>query len=114
VAQLLTRWPVCVTWWCRVPGAEIDAVVAALRREPRVRLCLSLTGPANFLVTAWTSSLADLLQLQTWLETALAGGEVVDASVILRTRKRMGWLLHPDGRSTGEVVPLAAAGGSER
>jgi hypothetical protein len=94
-----------------VPGAAIDAVVAQLRQEARVRLCLSLTGPANFLVTAWTGSLADLTQLQTWLESVLTGGEVVDASVILRTRKRMGWLLHPDGRCTGEVVPLAAAGG---
>ncbi len=28
------------------------------------------------------------------------------ASVILRTRKRMGWLLHPDGRCTGQTVPL--------
>ncbi|WP_209307622.1 Lrp/AsnC family transcriptional regulator [Geodermatophilus sp. DF01-2] len=110
VAQVLTRWPVCVTWWCRVPGTAVDALVAQVRHEPRVRLCLSLTGPANLLVTAWTSSLADLTRTQTWLEKAMPAGEIVDASVILRTRKRMGWRLHPDGRATGEVVPLVASG----
>lgn len=107
VAQLRTRWPVCVTWWCRVPGAAQDDLVAQLRAEPRVRLCLSLTGPANFLVTMWTASLPDLMAVQTWLEGRLGGGEIVDTSVILRTRKRMGWMLHPDGRCTDEVVPLA-------
>lgn len=107
VAQLHTRWPICVTWWCRVPGARQDDLVAELRAEPRVRLCLSLTGPANFLVTMWTASLPDLMTMQTWLEDHLGGGEIVDTSVILRTRKRMGWMLHPDGRCTGDVVPLA-------
>lgn len=34
-------------------------------------------------------------------------GGVVDVTVVLRTRKRMGWLLHPDGRCTGDVVPVA-------
>lgn len=106
VAQLRTRWPICVTWWCRVPGAAQDDLVAQLSTEPRVRLCLSLTGPANFLVSMWTASLPDLMRMQTWLEGHLGGGEIVDTSVILRTRKRMGWMLHPDGRSTGEVVPL--------
>lgn len=60
--------------------------VAQLRTEPRVRPCLSLTGPANFLVTMWTASLPDLMAVQTWL---------------------LGWMLHPDGRCTDEVVPLA-------
>lgn len=105
VAQLLTRWPVCVTWWCRVPSDAHEHLVGRLRLEPRVRLCMSLTGPANFLVTMWTGSLVDLMRSQAWLEGMLSSGEIVDTSVILRTRKRMGWLLHPDGRCTGQVVP---------
>lgn len=109
VAQLLTRWPVCVTWWCRVPADAQEQLVTSLRQEPRVRLCMSLTGPANFLVTMWTGSLSDLMRAQAWLEGLLGTGEIVDTSVILRTRKRMGWLLHPDGRRTGEMVPPTAS-----
>ncbi|GAA4475887.1 Lrp/AsnC family transcriptional regulator [Rhodococcus olei] len=109
VAQLRTRWPIAATWWCRVPSAERDPLVTALRAEPRVRVCMALTGPTNFLVTMWTSSLTDLMRAQERIEALLAHGEIVDTSVILRTRKRMGWILHPDGRATGEVVPLSSA-----
>ena len=107
VAQLLTRWPVCVTWWIRLPTAAIEPAVERVRRDPRVRLCISLTGPSNFLVTAWTRSMTELVRMQNLLEREIPAAEIIDTSVILRTRKRMGWLLHPDGRCTGETVPLA-------
>ena len=106
VAQLLTRWPICVTWWIRLPTADVGDAVQRVRTDPRIRLCLSLTGPANFVVTAWTHTLPELVALQSQLERALPAAEIVDTSVILRTRKRMGWLLHPDGRCTGRSVPL--------
>lgn len=106
VAQLLTRWPICVTWWIRLPTDDVDDAVRRIRGDARVRLCLSLTGPANFLVTAWTHTVGELVGMQAALEHALPAAEIVDTSVILRTRKRMGWLLHPDGRCTGTTVPL--------
>lgn len=106
VAQLLTRWPICVTWWIRLPIDDVGDAVRRIRGDPRVRLCLSLTGPANFLVTAWTRTVPELVAMQSALEHALPAAEIVDTSVILRTRKRMGRLLHPDGRSTGRAVPL--------
>nr|WP_255426639.1 Lrp/AsnC ligand binding domain-containing protein [Pseudonocardia sp. C8] len=106
VAQLLTRWPICVTWWMRLPTADVGDAVRRIRTDPRVRLCLSLTGPENFLVTAWTHSLTELVGMQSALERAAPAAEIVDTSVILRIRKRMGWLLHPDGRCTGRSVPL--------
>lgn len=105
VAQLYTRWPVCVTWWCRLPGSAVCPTVARLRKDPRVRMCVSLTGAANFLVQAWITDMAELVAAQNRLERLLPAGEITDSSVTLRTRKRMGWLLHPDGRCTGEVVP---------
>jgi DNA-binding Lrp family transcriptional regulator len=108
IAQLRTRWPIAATLWCRVPAAERPSLVAALRRDPRLRLCLSLTGPTNFLVTMWNTSLTDLMRTQEWIEGLLPTGEIVDTAVLLRTRKRIGWMLHPDGRTTGEVVPYVA------
>jgi len=101
----LTAWPVGVTWWCRVPTQAQAGLVDALRRESRVRLCMSVTGPENFLIVMWTASMQDLMRMQGWLETCLGAGVIGDTSVILRTRKRMGWMLHPDGRCTGEIYP---------
>jgi hypothetical protein len=106
VAQTLTRWPVTVMWWCRVSGADLDRVVRHVRSDARLRLCVLLTGPANFLVAASTASLHDLMRMRVWLESAVPVGGVVDVTVGLRTRKRIG-LLHPAGRCTGTVVPIA-------
>ncbi|MFI5709363.1 Lrp/AsnC family transcriptional regulator [Kribbella sp. NPDC051620] len=98
VSQLHTRWPVSVSWWCRVPTALLPSIADKMRAEPRVRMCMSLTGPANFVVFAWTSDLTDLMKLQGTLEDLLPAGGVIDTSVTLRTRKRAGWLLSADGR----------------
>ncbi|MEV8610023.1 Lrp/AsnC family transcriptional regulator [Amycolatopsis sp. NPDC051373] len=98
LSQLHTRWPVSVIWWCRVPKPLLLSVVARMRAEPRVRMCMSMTGPANFVVFAWTAGLTDLMQLQGVLEDLLPPGALIDSSVTLRTRKRAGWLLRPDGR----------------
>ncbi|MEJ8277550.1 Lrp/AsnC family transcriptional regulator [Pseudonocardia spirodelae] len=106
IAQLLTRWPICVTWWIGLPTAGVEDAVRRVRTDPRVRLCLSLTGPENLLITAWTHSLGELVGMQSALERDLPDARIADTSVILRTRKRMGWLLHPDGRCTGRGVPV--------
>ncbi len=106
IAQLHTRWPMHAVWWCRLPISALPETVARLREDPRIRLCMSVTGSASLVVNAWTADLADLLSLQDVLERLLPAGGIVDGSVILRTSKRVGWLMHPDGRCTGEVIPL--------
>ncbi|WP_232668555.1 Lrp/AsnC family transcriptional regulator [Pseudonocardia sp. TRM90224] len=109
VAQMWTAWPVSATWWCRVPANAQAGLVEAVRREPRVRLCMSVTGPENILIGMWTASVADVMRMRAWLETHLGGGMIADTAVVLRTRKRIAWMLHPDGRCTGEVHPLNLA-----
>ncbi|WP_235883711.1 Lrp/AsnC family transcriptional regulator [Saccharopolyspora elongata] len=106
VAQLHTRWPIAVIWWCRLPNSALPAAVSRLREDSRVRLCMSVTGSANLVVNAWTADMGDLMNMQDNLERLLPAGGIVNSSVILRTRKRVGWLMHPDGRCTGEVIPL--------
>ncbi|MER7076929.1 transcriptional regulator, AsnC family [Saccharopolyspora kobensis] len=106
VAQLHTRWPIAVLWWCRLPNSALPATVSRLREDSRVRLCMSVTGSANLVVNAWTANMADLMRMQDDLEELLPPGGISHNSVILRTRKRVGWLMHADGRRTGEVVPL--------
>lgn len=110
IAQRLTRWPVTVTWWCRVPASALDDVVERVRREPRVRLCMTITGTSNFLLTMWTASMTDLMASQRWLEDCLGpSSSIADTAVTLRTRKRLGWMVHPDGRATGVVYPPTVA-----
>ncbi|PRZ41183.1 AsnC family transcriptional regulator [Antricoccus suffuscus] len=106
VAQLSTRWSIIASWWCRVPEERRIALVKALRTQPRVRLCASLTGPTNFVVTMWARSPDEIMRIQGWLEEQVPSIVIDDVSVILRCRKRMGWKLDPDGRATGEVVPV--------
>lgn len=106
VAQWHTRWPISVTWWCRLPGNQLHEIVAQLRLDGSVRMCISLTGPSNFAVQAWVADMADLMATQTRIERILRPGEITDSSVTLRTRKRNGWLLQSDGRARGERIPL--------
>ena len=106
VSQLSTRWSVITSWWCRVPEERRLSLVKALRTQPRVRLCASLTGPTNFVVTMWARSPDEVMRIQGWLERQVSSITIDDVSVVLRCRKRMGWKLNPDGRATGEVVPV--------
>ncbi|MER5387657.1 Lrp/AsnC family transcriptional regulator [Saccharopolyspora sp. NPDC002686] len=106
VAQLHTRWPMAVIWWCRLPSSALAETISRLREDSRVRLCMSVTGSANLVINAWTADMTDLLAMQAHLERLMPTGQVLNSSVILRTRKRVGWLMHPDGRCTGEVIPL--------
>lgn len=109
VAQEATRWPITVTWWCRLPVQAHHEVVEILRARPELRLCMSLTGPANFLVSMWVSSLPDILRVQEWLEQRAPNLNIVESSVTLRSRKRMGWELRADGRATGFVTSLGGS-----
>lgn len=108
IAQAQTRTPVCVNWWCRLPSAHWEDALRRLRTLPELRLCGAMTGPTNFLITTWLSSLSNVTELQGWLERELAPIEIVDSSVTLRFYKRMGWLLHSDTRATGETIPFTA------
>jgi DNA-binding Lrp family transcriptional regulator len=108
IAQPVTRWPLLAYFWCQAPDLQRDELLNLLRRNANVRLCLSLLGPTNFVVALWSESLTKIQATQIKLEECMPSVQVTDVSVALRARKRMGWLLRPDGRATGEVIPVAA------
>ncbi|GAB3293320.1 AsnC family transcriptional regulator [Epidermidibacterium keratini] len=109
IAQSATPTPIWVNWWCRVAMADVGRVVRQLRLLPQLRMCSSLTGPANLIIGTWNESLQQARATHEWLERELAPIEVIDSSVTLRCIKRMGWLLDPNGRATGEVIPTLPA-----
>lgn len=107
VAQGLTPYTLCVNWWCQVPTGVVPGAVNRLRAHPRVRQVASIPGPANLLFSTWVRDLGEALRMQEFVEDELAPARVLESAVILRTVKRMGWQLGPQGRATGEVVPFS-------
>ncbi|MBB5153519.1 Lrp/AsnC ligand binding domain-containing protein [Saccharopolyspora phatthalungensis] len=108
VAQSVSNWPISSTWMGSVAPADHQRTVQALATFPELRLCASTTGDSNIVFTFWTRSLPDLLRLEGLIGERIPWLRVKDNGVNLRTPKRMGWMLHPDGRATGEVIPPAA------
>ncbi|WP_077489096.1 Lrp/AsnC ligand binding domain-containing protein [Sinomonas mesophila] len=101
VAQIAVGFPVNCTWYARVPPGEHAAAAAALRSLRSVRLAASVTGPANFIVTMWLHSVAEVMGAELALQERVPGIEITESLVMLRVAKRMGILLGPDGRSLG-------------
>lgn len=106
VSQWRTRWSITVTWWCRVPERRRAELIAALARNPRVRLAVTLAGSVNFLFMMWVHDPGEIPRLQGWLEQQVPEVQIADVSITLRHYKRIGWLLDTEGRATGDVVPI--------
>lgn len=103
-APQVSGWPVECSWMTRVPPAKLARAVTALRSFPQLRLCMSVTGEANMVFTTYSRDLGDVSRFTERLGTAIPELELLETLVLLRSHKRMGWLQHPDGRATGEVI----------
>ncbi|MCF2531625.1 Lrp/AsnC family transcriptional regulator [Yinghuangia soli] len=108
VARSLTGWPICATWWLRVPAADLEDVAAKLTTLGDVHMCASITGSANLLVVLWLRHASDAPVVEADWSRRFPRMEVVDSSVTIQVVKRMGRLVGPDGRSIG-YVPLGFA-----
>lgn len=104
-------FPVVCEWFCRLPAAGHEAAVAALRTMTTLRLCTSLTGPANFRFMMWLRSPADIMTVEQRIAARIPGLEVLESVVITEIPKRVGRVLDLDGRSTGQVVLPGSAWG---
>ncbi|SEF07010.1 Lrp/AsnC family transcriptional regulator [Streptomyces sp. Ag109_O5-10] len=103
-ARPLGGWPVAVTFWARVPPADLPGVGQSLIRLPETRNCAAISGPQNLILQASLHSVSDILRLETHLATAHPALDIADRVVTLRQDKLLGRLLDPHGRSVG-VVP---------
>lgn len=103
LAQQLAGWPALATYRARVPHGELDATGASLARLPQMRLCASVTGSSNLLFSVWLRDLAGMTDLESWLDSRHPHLRVEDRTVTLRTAKRMGRVLTPQGQATTHV-----------
>jgi len=97
--------PVLATFRAHLPPDRLDEVGPQLARLPEVRLCVSVTGTHNLILSVWQRSLADVQRLETALARRFPDLRVAERRVSLRTVKRMGRILDADGRAV-RAVPM--------
>lgn len=84
----------------------MEKTAQVLGSLPELRLCTSVTGPQNLLLTVWLASLADVGRVEALLAERLPQLHLVDRSVALRQVKLMGRLIDEQGAGA-ECVPIA-------
>ncbi len=98
VARYLSGWPISVTLRGVAPPGEIPRITAQLIRMRETRLCASLTGPHNLMLTVWLRSTEDIGALEARLADRFPELTVMDRAVTLWPLKVAGHLLDPQGR----------------
>jgi DNA-binding Lrp family transcriptional regulator len=104
VAPQIAGWPLQCSWLARVPPAEKPQTIKQLLRLRQLRMCLSVTGPANLAFTIFTRAVAEVARFEEAVGANLPALQPIETLIHLRTRKRMGWLIGADGRTTGQLV----------
>lgn len=102
--------PVTSAYFAQVAPADIARTVAFLRSRPGLRLCLQVTGEHNLIFSVLSPSVAAVADVQATLGKHLPWVRITESRLVLRTPKRMGWVLDAEGRPTGRVVPPAVLG----
>jgi DNA-binding Lrp family transcriptional regulator len=109
IAQGYSSYPVTCQWFANVPAGRHEEAAAAIRTISNVRLSASTTGPTNFVIIMWLQSLADVMTAELALQQKVPGMELVESVVMLRTVKRVGWMLNGDTTASGAVVVQTGA-----
>ncbi|MEU8517333.1 Lrp/AsnC family transcriptional regulator [Kitasatospora sp. NPDC048722] len=97
--------PVQATYRADLPADRLDEVGPQLARLPEARLCVSVSGAHNLLLSVWLRSLADVQRLEVALARRFPDLRVAERRISLRSVKRMGRILGPDGRAV-RAVPM--------
>lgn len=113
VAQRYSSFPVTCQWFANVRAGRHEEAAAAFRTISNVRLSASTTGPTNFVIIMWLQSLADVMTAELALQQKVPGIELVESVVMLRTVKRVGWMLNEDTTASGAVVHTGTLGAAD-
>ncbi|MHC6593389.1 Lrp/AsnC family transcriptional regulator [Arthrobacter sp. C152] len=110
IAQRYSSFPVTCQWFVNVPAGQHEAAAAGIRTISNVRLSASTTGPTNFVIIMWLHTLADVMSAELALQQKVPGIDIVESAVMLRTVKRVGWMLNEDTTASGAVVHAGSLG----
>lgn len=107
MAQGFSGYPVAVQWYARVPATAHEQAARTLASTPNMRMVCSVTGHANMMIAMWLASVNDILEAEKMLQAAVPGIELSDSTLLLRSAKRLGWMVGPDSRTNGrQIAPL--------
>lgn len=104
MASHFTGYPLAVQWFAKIPAGSMDAAVGFLTEHPNLRLCAEITGTSNLMFMAQLRAPAEIATLEAGLTARVPGAVIIESCAGVRWFKRMGWMLDPQGRPTGEVV----------
>ncbi len=97
-------WPVTSVWLGKVSAPALDATTAVLRDLPEVRVCFVVTGDADLFFSAYHRTLEGVSVLRRKLTRLAPDLDMSNSRILLRSRKRTGWLLTENGRRSDEFV----------
>ncbi|MFD7680541.1 Lrp/AsnC family transcriptional regulator [Streptomyces sp. NPDC059271] len=118
-ARSVSGWPVSATLWGIAPAAETARITAQISGMRETRLCATLSGPHNLMLTVWLRSMADVQPFEAALAQRFPELTVVDRAMTLWQLKHAGQVLDPEGRHL-RTVPFTdlwdddEAGAAER
>lgn len=104
IPRRASDWPVGAWYFLRVPAADLPEVGARLRALRTVKAVLSVAGPANILVHVWLREISEVEGLEVAMEQALSSVRIIDRSLVLAVRKRVGRVFDED-EVPCDVVP---------
>lgn len=103
-ARPVSGWPVSATLWGSAPAADTARITAQLAVMRETRLCATLTGPHNLMITVWLRSMGDIQPFEAALVQRFPELVIADRAVTLWQLKHAGQVLDPSGRRLRTVA----------
>ncbi|MQY28061.1 Lrp/AsnC family transcriptional regulator [Nocardia aurantia] len=97
--------PVQALLWIDVPPAELDSVARQLAALPQTRMCASVIGASNLVLTVWLGAVSELHPLEVRLTERMPVIRIAQRLLTLRHLKLMGRVLDEHGRAE-RAVPM--------
>lgn len=88
----------------RCPPGQRERVAQFLRNYRSLRLCAVTSGEVNMIFVMQLRNPTDIIRIEHGLVEHVPQIQIHESNVGVQSYKRMGWLLEPDGRSTGREV----------
>ncbi|MTE11855.1 AsnC family transcriptional regulator [Nocardia sp. CT2-14] len=92
-----------VVYGMQVPQAQLASTGSALARLAQVRLCSAVSGRHSLMTHVLLHGLSGIGPFEKMLADRFPALEIKDRAVVLRTPKRVGWLLDERGRAVGRI-----------
>lgn len=105
LAAGLSGWPVSATLWAEASEFELADCAAAAAGLRETRICMSVSGPWNFMISARLRTVEDLSRYTAELTRRLPGLRITDSALSLQVRKAEAQELDRHGQRVRTVSP---------